>query len=225
MSAAAQAEVVIEVTTATHSTPHEIVVTALEEPAIKKAIQRGIGKAQVKKYATVTKSGRDGLCEHTSDIVQATYLALLERYAEEFAALNPDERAGFVEKLAMRIAWHEVYPMKREEPLAEPFDGDQADNEASLQAFACDDISLNGQKPDWMCAHAEESEIIERIDRQHAEKSSEKEPETRYEQMCRLLGEQNAGWMFEYEYHRYESARTSADRVRYCRLRKKLNKM
>ena len=36
MSAAAQAEVVIEVTTA-HPTPHEIVATALEEPAIKGA--------------------------------------------------------------------------------------------------------------------------------------------------------------------------------------------
>jgi hypothetical protein len=225
MSSATQAQAFIEVTTATHPTPHSIVAAALEEPAIKKAIRRGTRKARVKKYASVTKSGRDGVCEHTSDFEQATYLALLERYAEEFAALNPDERAGFVEKLAMRIAWHEVYPMKREELLAEPFDGGQADNEASPQVAACDDISLNRQKPDWMSAYAEESEIIERIDRQRAETAPEEEPETRYERMCRLLGEQNADWMLDYENRRYETARTSAERVRFYRLRAMLKKM
>jgi len=130
MSAAAQAEVVIEVTTATHPTPHEIVATALEEPAIKEAIQRGIRKVRVKKYAAVTKSGRDGVCEHISDFVQATYLALLE-HPDEFAALPAEERPQFVEKLAMSVSWKGVYPMKREVPLAEPFDGDEADSEAS----------------------------------------------------------------------------------------------
>jgi len=224
MSAAAQAEVVIEVTTA-HPTPHEIVATALEEPAIKGAIQRGLRKVRVKKYAAVTKSGRDGVCEHTSDFVQTTYLALLEHHAEAFAALNPEQRAGFVEKLATSIACHEVYLMKREEPLAEPLDSDQADNEASPQVSACDDISLNRQKPDWMSAHAEESKLIERIDRQRAETPPEEEPETRYERKCRLVGEENADWMLDYENHLYESAKTSADRVKYHRLRKKLNGM
>jgi hypothetical protein len=227
MSAAAQAEVVIEVTTATHPTPHEIVATALEEPAIKEAIQRGIRKVRVKKYAAVTKSGRDGVCEHISDFVQATYLALLEHHAEAFAALNPEQRAGFVEQLAIRTARREVYPMKREEPLVEPFDGDQADNEASPQVFACDDISLTRQnrKPDWMSAHAEEAEIIERIDRQRAETAPEEEPETQYELMCRRLGEENADWMLGYENSRYKSAKTSAERVRYYRLRKRLEGM
>ncbi len=224
MSTAAQAKAVIEVTTA-HPTPHDIVAAALEEPAIKKAIRRGTRKARVKKYASVTKSGRDGVCEHTSDFEQETYLALLEQHPGTFAALSPEQRPQFVENLAMRVAWHEVYPMKREVPLAEPFDGDQADNEVSPQVSACDDISLNRQKPDWMSAHAEESEIIERIDRQRAETSSEEEPETRYEHMCRLLGEQNADWMLDYENRRYESARTSAERVRYYRLRKQLEAM
>jgi hypothetical protein len=190
MSAAAQAEVVIEVTTA-HPTPHEIVATALEEPAIKGAIQRGMRKA------VVSKRGRDGVCEHISDFVQTTYLALLEHHAEAFAALNPEQRAGFVEKLATSIACHEVYLMTLEESLAEPFDGDQADNEASPQVPACDDISLNRQKPDWMSAHAEESKLIERIDRQRAQTPPEEEPETKYERMCRLLGPQKADWMLD----------------------------
>src|ERR1039458_9050629 len=104
MSTVAQAEVVIEVTTATHPTPHDIVAAALEEPAIKKAIQRGTRKVRVKKYTAVTKSGRAGVCEYTSDFEQTTYLALLERHAEAFAALNPEQRAGFVEKLAMSVS-------------------------------------------------------------------------------------------------------------------------
>jgi hypothetical protein len=223
----AQAEAVIEVTTATHPTPHHTVAAALQEPAIKEAIQRGTRKARVKKYAAVTKSGRDGVREHTSDFEQATYLALLEHHGEEFAALTPEERPQFVEKLAMSIAWKEVYPMKREEPLAEPFDGDQADNGASPQVLACDDISLNGRNrhPDWMSAHALESERIEDIDRQRAETAPEEEPETKYERMCRRLGPQNADWMLDYEARRYQSARTSADRVKHYRLQKKLEGM
>ena len=45
-------------TTATHPTPPDIAAAALEEPAIKEAIQRGTRKVRVKKYAAVTKSGR-----------------------------------------------------------------------------------------------------------------------------------------------------------------------
>lgn len=227
MSTATQPQAFIEVTAATHPTPHGIVAAALEEPAIKKAIRRGTRRARVKKYASVTKSGRDGVCEHTSDFVQATYLALLEHHAEEFAALSPEQRAGFVEKLAMSVSWKEVYPMKREVPLAEPFDGDQADNEASPQVFACDGISLNGQDrhPDWMSAHAEESKLIEGIDRQRAGTPPAEEPETTYERRCRLLGRQKADWMLDYENRRYETAKTSAERVRFCRLRAMLKKM
>jgi len=44
----------------------------------------------------------------------------------------------------MCTAWHEVYPMKREVPLAEPIDSDQVGSEGP-HAFACDDISLNGR--------------------------------------------------------------------------------
>jgi hypothetical protein len=227
MSATAQAKAVIEVTTATHPTPHDVVAAALEEPAIKNAIRRGTRKARVKKYASVTKSGRDGVCEHTSDFEQTTYLALLEHHAEAFAALTAEQRPQFVEKLAMSVSWKEVYPMKREVPLAEPFDGDQADNEASPQVFACDDISLNGQNrhSDWMSAHAEESELIESIDRQRAETPPAEEPETEYELMCRRLGPQKADWMLDYENRRYETARTSAERVRFYRLRAMLKKM
>jgi hypothetical protein len=222
MSATAQAKAVIEVTTATHPTPHDVVAAALEEPAIKEAIERGTRKARVKRYAAVTKNGRDGVCEHTSDFEQATYLALLEQNPGTFAALSPEQRPQFVENLAMRVAWHEVYPMKLEEPL----DGDRVGSEGtSLQVFACDDISLNGQEPNWMSAHAEESEIIERIDRQRAEAAPEEEPETRYERMCRLLGEQNADWMLDYENSRYESAKPPKDRVKYHRWLKKLNGM
>jgi hypothetical protein len=227
MSTAKQAEAVIEVTTATRPTPHHVVAAALEEPTIKEAIQRGIRKVRVKKYAAVTKSGRDGVCEHISDFVQATYLALLEHHAEAFAALNPEQRPQFVEKLAMRTAWHEVYPMKREVPLGEPFDGDHADNKTSPQLFACDDMSLNDQHrhADWMSVHALESELIEHIDRHRAETSPEEEPETKYERTCRRLGPQKADWMLDYENRRYESTRTSAERVRYYRLRKQLEAM
>ena len=227
MSTATQAQVVIEVTTTTDPTLRDIVAAAFEEPAVKKAIQRGTRKAQVKKYASVTKSARNGLCSHTSDFEQATYLALLEHHAEEFAALSPEQRPQFVEKLAMRIAWHEVYRMNREVPLAEPFDGDQGDNEASPPVFVCDDISLNGQRrhPDWTSAHAEESEIIERIDRQRGQTPPQEVPETRYERMCRVLGEQDADWMLDYESSLYKSAKTSAERVKHHRLQKKLEGM
>jgi hypothetical protein len=203
--------------------PAVIVAVALEEPAIREAIQRGARKAQVKKYSAVTKNGRDGVCEHTSDFVQATYLALLEHHAEAFAALAQEERAGFVEKLATSVAWREVYPMKREVPLAEPFDGDEVGSEGP-HVFACDDISLNGQSrhPTWISAHAIESELIERIDRRRAKTPLEEQPEPKYERMCRLLGAQKAGWMLDYENRRYESAKTPAERVRYFRLRKKL---
>jgi len=225
MSTATQAkEAFIEVTTATCPTPHEIVATALEEPAIRQAIRRGTRKAQVKKYATVTKSGRDGVCEHISDFVQATYLALLEHHAEAFAALTPEQRLQFVEKLAMRTAWHEVYRMKREVPL----DGDQVGSEgASPHVLACDDISLNrrNRHPDWMSAHAAESKRIEQIDGQRKQTSPEEEPETRYEHMCRLLGQENADWMLDYENSLYKSAKTPKDRVKYSRLRRKLNGM
>jgi len=126
----------------------------------------------------------------------------------------------------MCTAWHEVYPMKREVPLAEPIDSDQVGSEGP-HAFACDDISLNGRRrrPCWISARAFESDLIERIDRQRADTSPEETPETKYERVCRLLGAQTADWMLDYEYHRYESAKTSAERVRYCRLRKRLDRM
>jgi hypothetical protein len=213
-------------TTATLPNPRDTVAGALEDPAIKGAIQRGARKARIKKYSTVTKHGRDGVCEHTSDAVHATFLALLENHTEEYNALTPEERPRFVEQLAMSTAWHEVYPMKREVPLAEPIDSEQVGSEGS-HAFACDDISLNGRKrrPCWISARAFESDLIERIDRQRADTSPEETPETKYERVCRLLGAQTADWMLDYEYHRYESAKTSAERVRYCRLRKKLDGM
>jgi hypothetical protein len=134
---------------------------------------------------------------------------------------------GFVEKLAMSVSWKEVYPMKREVPLAEPFDRNQPDREASPQVFACDDISINrrGRRADWKSAHALESEVIERIDRQRAQIPPQEEPETQYERMCRRLGEQNADWMLEYENSLYKSAKPPKDRVRYFRLRGTLNKM
>jgi len=229
MSIAVQSEAVIEVTTAaanaTHPTPSEIVAAALDEPAIREAIQRGARKAQVKKYAAVTKGE---VCRYTSDFVQATYLALLEKYPEEYIALPTEERAKFVESLATSIAWHEVYSMKREVPLSEPFDGDQdGRKDDSPQVFACDDISLTkrNRHADWISAHAVESELIERIDRNRANTPPEEQPETKYERTCRLLGPQKADWMLEYENHRYESAKTPAERVRYFRLRKQLEGM
>jgi hypothetical protein len=200
--------------------------TVLEQPAIKEAIQRGTRKAQVRKYASVTEWGRRKSREYTSDFVQATYLALLEHHVEEFAALPAEDQLKFVERLAMRIAWHEVYPMKREVPLAEPFDGDEVGREGP-RSFACDDISLNGRRrhPNWISARAFESELVEHIERQRAETPTEEQPEPKYERMCRLLGAQKAGWMLDYENRRYESAKTPAERVRYCRLRKKLDGM
>jgi hypothetical protein len=196
--------------------------TVLEQPAIREAIQRGTRKAQVWKYAW----GRQKSREYTSDFVQATYLALLEHHAEKFAALPAEDQLKFVEKLATSIAWKEVYPMKREVPLAESFDGDQFDSEGP-QFFACDDISLNGQgkHPSWISAHAFESELIERIDRQRAATPPEEQTETKYERMHRLLGAQKADWMLDYENSRYESPKTSAERVRYHRRRKKLDEM
>jgi len=226
MSTSAQTQAVIEVTTATHPTPVEVVAAALAEPSIKEAILRGARKARVKKYASVTKSARNGVCEHTSDFEQATYLALLEHHAEEYIALRPDERPSFVEELAIRTAWREVYQMKREVPLAEPFDGDQDDSEgAGPRVFACDYISLNGKHrhPDCISARAFESSLIERIDR--GKTPPDEQPETKYERTCRLLGPQKADWMLEYENHRYESAKTPAERVRYFRLRKQLEGM
>jgi len=223
MSTAVQAQAVIEVTTANHPTPIEALAAALDEPAIKEAIQRGARKARVKKYASVTKSARNGVCEHTSDFEQATYLALLEHHAEEYIALRPEERPSFVEELAIRTAWREVYQMRREVPLAEPFDGDQDGSEvAGPQVLACDDISLNGKRrhPDYISARAFESSLIERVDQ--GETPLEEQPETKYERMRRLLGAQKADWMLDYENRRYESAKTPAERIRYFRLRKKL---
>jgi len=217
---------VIAQTATTLPNPRETVAVALEDPAIKGAIQRGARKAQIKKYSAVTKNGRDVVYEHTSDFVQATYLALLEHHTEAFAALAQEEQAGFVEKLATSIAWREVYTMKREVPLAEPFDGDEVGSEGP-HVFACDDISLNrqGRHPNWISAHAFESRLIEHIDRQRAGTPPEEQTETRYERMHRLLGAQKADWMLAYENSRYDSAKTSAERVRYCRLRKKLDGM
>jgi hypothetical protein len=227
-----EAQAVVELTTATtltnatHPTPNEIIAAALDEPVIREAILRGARKAQVKKYAAVTKNGRNGACEHTSDFVQATYLALLEIHANEYTALTPEEQPRFVEQLAMRTAWREVYPMKREVPLAEPFDSDQVGTE-SPRVFACDDISLNrqGRHPNWISAHAFESRLIEQIDGQRAGTPPDGQTETKYERMHRLLGSQKADWMLDYENSRYDSAKTSAERVCYHRLRKKLDGM
>jgi hypothetical protein len=217
---------VVSQTAGTLPNPREIVKVALEDADIRGAIQRGARKAQVKKYAAVTKHGRGGVCEHTSDVVQATCVALLENHTEEYIALSPAERPRFVEQLAMRTAWREVYPMKREVPLAEPFEGDEVDKKGP-QFFACDDISLNGRRrrPCWISAHAFESRLIEHIDRQRAGTPPEAQPETKYERMHRLLGAHKADWMLDYENQRYESAKTPAQRVRYCRLRKKLDGM
>jgi hypothetical protein len=52
---------VVAQTAATLPNPRETVAVALEDPAIKGAIQRGARKAQVKKYSAVTKNGRDGV--------------------------------------------------------------------------------------------------------------------------------------------------------------------
>jgi hypothetical protein len=213
-------------TASTLPNPRDIVAVALGDPAIKGAIQRGARKAQVKKYSTVTKHGRNGVCEHTSDAVHATYVALLDNYANEYIVLTRDERPRFVEKLAARIAGREVHRMKREVPLAEPSDRAQAGSEGP-RVFACDDISLNRRKrhPNWISAHAFESRLIERIDRQRAGTPQEEQPETRYERIRRLLGAQKADWMLDYENSRYDFAKTSAERVCYCRLRKKLDGM
>jgi len=217
---------VVAQTAATLPNPRETVAVALEDPAIKEAIQRGARKAQIKKYSAVTKHGRDVVYEHISDVVQATCVALLENHTEEYTTLTPEERPIFVEELATRTAWHEVYPMKREVPLAEPFDSDQVGSEGP-RVFACDDISLNGRRrrPCWISARAFESELIERIDRRRAKTPSEEQPETKYERMHRLLGAQKADWMLDYENRRYESAKTPAERVRYHRLLKKLDGM
>ena len=48
-------------TASTLPNPRDIVAVALGDPAIKGAIQRGARKAQVKKYSTVTKHGRNGV--------------------------------------------------------------------------------------------------------------------------------------------------------------------
>jgi hypothetical protein len=226
---------VVEAIIVTRNTPQEIVAATLEDPAIKEAIHRGVLKAHVKKHAAVlymdaidAKGGRDEVRDYISDFVQATYLALLEEYAEEYAALTPEQRSGYVERIAKRIGWREVYPMKREVPLAEPLDADQDGSEGdSLQLLACDDISLGRQNrhPNWITAHALESELVEQIDGQRAETQPEKQPETRYERICKLLGPQDADFMLDYEHRRYESARTGAERVRYHRLKKKLEGM
>jgi hypothetical protein len=210
-------------TAATLPNPRDTVARALEDPAIREAIQRGARKAQVKKFSVVTKHGRHGVWEHTSDAVHATYVALLDNYANEYIVLTRDERPRFVEDLAARIAGREVHRMKREVPLAEPSDGDQAGSEGP-RVFACDDISLNRRKrhPSWMSAHAFESELIERIDSQRAGTPAEEQTETKYERIRRLLGAQKADWMLDYENGRYDFAKTSAERVRYCRLRKRL---
>src|ERR1700732_4322725 len=92
--------VVVAQTAATLPNPRETVAVALEDPAIKGAIQRGARKTKIKKYSAVTKNGRDGVREHISDVVQATYLALLENHTEEYIALSPAERPRFVEQLA-----------------------------------------------------------------------------------------------------------------------------
>jgi hypothetical protein len=143
MSTAAHAPTATAVTTATtptnatQPTPKEIVAAALCERAIREAIQSGARKAQVKKYAAVTEGGRHEVSHYSSDFVQATYLALLETHASEYNALTPEERPRFVEQLAMHVAWREVYPMKREVPLAEPVDGDEVGSEGP-QFLACE---------------------------------------------------------------------------------------
>jgi hypothetical protein len=212
----------------------EIVASALEDPAIREAIRRGVRKANVKRYAAVlhigqilidgTRGGRNEVRDHVSDFEQATYLTLWEERAEEYAALSPEQRPIFVETLAKRIAWREVYPIKRELPLAEPLDDDLAGSEGdSPQVFACDDISLgrNNWHPNWVSVHASECELIEHIDRQRAQSVPEEQPETEYERRCRLLGARSADWMLDYDNSRYDSAKTSAEKVRYHRLRKK----
>lgn len=230
MSTAAHAPDANAVTTATinaiQPSPRELVAAALCERAISEAIQRGARKAHVKKYAAVTEGGRDEARDYSSDFVQATYVALLESHAQDFTTLAPEERPRFVEQLATRIAWREVYPMKREVPLAEPFDDRDGSDSTGPEVFACDDISLKGarrRRPSWISAHASESELIERIDR--GKTPPEEQPETRYEHMCRLLGAETADWMLDYETNRYGSAKTSANRVKYHRLRKKLAQM
>jgi hypothetical protein len=197
-------------TTATYPTPQQLLEAALKDPVIKEAIHRGIRKTRVMGDA--------------SDFVQATYLALLEKYREEFMALDAEGRPKFVEKLAMRTAWHEVYTTRREVPLVKPLDADQMGNETERsQAFVCDDISLarNGRHATWISAHVLELELIDAIDRQRTGTLPEEQPETEYERRCRLLGVKNADWMLDYENHRGESAKTSAEKVRYHRLRKK----
>jgi hypothetical protein len=200
--------------TAVHPTHEEIVEAALKDPVIKAAIHRGTRKARVN--------------GDISDVVQATYLALLGKYREAFIALDEEKRTTFVEKLAMRTAWNEVYPTRREVPLVKTLGGDQMGNEPDgSQAFVGDDISLarKGRHANWISAHALELFLIDSIDRQRTGTLPEEQPETEYERRCRLLGVKNADWMLDYENSRYDSAKTSGDRVRYYRLRKKLGGM
>jgi hypothetical protein len=67
--------------------------------------------------------------------------------------------------------------------------------------------------------------LIDSIDRQRTGTLPDEQTETDYERRCRLLGVKNADWMLDYENSRYDSAKTSRDRVRYYRLRKKLEDM
>jgi hypothetical protein len=204
--------------------PRQTVAASLEDPDIMATIQRGARKANIKKYSAVVTNPRHGfICEHISDVVQATCVALLEHHAEEYTGLTPEKRPQFLEQLATRTAWHNVYLMKREVPLAEPIDSDPVTSEGPC-IFACDDISLNGRRrhPNWISAHTSESELIERMDGQRAATPPEEQTETEYERMHRVLGTQKADWMLDYANSRYESPKTSAERVRYHRLREKL---
>ncbi len=64
------------------SSQREIVAAALEDPATREAIRRGIRKASVKRYAAVlhlgpilidvTRGGRNEVRDHVSDFEQAT---------------------------------------------------------------------------------------------------------------------------------------------------------
>jgi hypothetical protein len=203
-----------------------VLAAALEEPLIKEAIHRGVRKACIKKYAAITRHA--GGSEYISDFAQATYLSILEEYAEDFSKLAPEERPRFVETIAKHTAWREVYPLKREVPLSEPMSGGQSAGESNgAQVFACDEISLSqkGRHANFVLAHADESELIDRIDRQRAGKPTEEQAETLFERRCRIVGASNADWMLDYENRRYRSARKSAARVRYHRLRKRLGEM
>jgi hypothetical protein len=175
------------------------------------------------------------------DDAVASAIDELYRCPEEFLAKSPSDQLQDARERGKRHAWRLLDARKRsgEVRIEPPADDDSTSGDDCLLTNMADDRTLkvteydpilgktsyhSASHPSWQAVRENEGRLIDMMDRHRTGLTPIEEP-TAYERAVKVLGQDGADFMAEYEVLR-DTGRTepacSADRKRYSRFRKRL---